>query len=46
MAIGADQGGSIRIPAALCGIVGLKPIHGLVPHTGFRSNDAINSKRN
>ena len=34
LALGADQGGSIRIPAALCGIVGLKPTHGLVPYTG------------
>jgi amidase len=42
MAIGADQGGSIRFPATLCGIVGLKPTHGLVPYTGFGSNDAIN----
>ena len=34
LALGADQGGSIRIPASLCGIVGLKPTHGLIPYTG------------
>ena len=34
LALGGDQGGSIRIPAALCGVVGLKPTHGLVPYTG------------
>ena len=34
MAIGGDQGGSIRIPSSWCGIVGLKPTHGLVPYTG------------
>ena len=34
MAIGGDQGGSIRIPASRCGIVGLKPTHGLVPYSG------------
>jgi amidase len=32
--IGTDQGGSIRIPAAFCGVLGLKPTHGLVPYTG------------
>lgn len=33
--IGADQGGSIRVPAAWCGIVGHKPTHGLIPYTGI-----------
>ena len=35
MAIGGDQGGSIRIPAAYCGIYGMKPTFGLVPYTGI-----------
>lgn len=34
MATGGDQGGSIRIPASFCGIVGIKATHGLVPYTG------------
>ncbi|SFP11760.1 amidase [Geodermatophilus dictyosporus] len=34
LALGGDQGGSIRMPAAFCGIVGHKPTHGLVPYTG------------
>jgi amidase len=37
MAIGGDQGGSIRMPASFCGIVGLKPTHGLVPYSGIVS---------
>jgi amidase len=34
MALGGDQGGSIRIPAAWSGVVGHKPTYGLVPYTG------------
>lgn len=35
IALGGDQGGSIRIPASFSGIVGHKPTHGLVPYTGI-----------
>jgi amidase len=34
MAIGGDQGGSIRMPSSFCGIYGMKGTHGLVPYTG------------
>src|SRR5438876_1391718 len=34
LAIGGDQGGSIRIPSCWCGVYGLKPTYGLVPYTG------------
>jgi len=37
LALGADQGGSIRIPSAWCGIYGIKPTYGLVPYTGISS---------
>lgn len=37
LALGTDTGGSVRIPAACCGIVGTKPTHGLVPRHGFVS---------
>ncbi|KAF3054118.1 hypothetical protein E8E11_011773 [Didymella keratinophila] len=42
IAIGADQGGSIRVPSSFCGCVGLKPTHGLVPYTGISSGDSVN----
>ena len=42
MAIGSDAGGSIRIPAAWCGIYGFKQTTGLVSgYGGFRSNESL-----
>jgi amidase len=43
ISFGGDQGGSIRIPAAFCGIVGHKPTFGLVSHfgIGFGSDQSI-----
>lgn len=40
MAIGGDQGGSIRIPASYCGVYGMKPTWGLVPYTGIMPIEA------
>lgn len=34
-ALGTDTGGSVRLPAACCGLVGIKPTHSLVPRHGF-----------
>lgn len=43
ISFGGDQGGSIRIPAAWCGVYGIKPTFGLVSHfgLGFGSDQAV-----
>ena len=39
LALGGDQGGSIRMPASWSGIVGLKATHGRIPYTGIAGFD-------
>jgi amidase len=41
MALGADQAGSIRMPASFSGVVGMKPTYSLVPYTGIAPIEAL-----
>jgi len=40
LALGCDQGGSVRIPSSLSGTCGMKATHGLVPYTGIMGMEA------
>jgi aspartyl-tRNA(Asn)/glutamyl-tRNA(Gln) amidotransferase subunit A len=37
MAIGDDGGGSVRVPAAFCGLLGLHPTRGRIPHVDYKA---------
>lgn len=41
LGVGGDQGGSIRLPCCVNGLVGLKPTFGLVPYTGIASMEPM-----
>lgn len=41
MAVGCDQGGSIRMPSSFSGTYGMKPTYGLVPYTGIAPLDVF-----